>query len=353
MLSRDLQELIHYQELRWGEAASERWGSLCNGLRAYQAPPRGSFAIEKQRKWELVSAFQKAIRRGDKQTALRLISAMDRMPSEYGYFWRRLCVIACEDVGPGDDTLTAFTVACSTIFLPKKTGRLNYDLLCFLTEQMCELRSRSRIYCSYCVIEPAAVKCELPELSTEDELIVSAIMERRASVLAPQSFWQQWLKRNQWRAEGLLRFVGLELPLEMTIVTAAIPPHRMLFDLPGYCYDMHTRTGLAVIRWLIHGVRGAEEIRDLFRQNQINTPYKALGEALFFVEGARIEGELIYGPLCHLEQRIIAHQFGLSLKTWLYLQILVERAVVDGVIDRVREDVLDQRYGSLFPLSCN
>jgi hypothetical protein len=44
---------------------------------------------------------------------------------------------------------------------PKKTGSRNYDLFCFLAEQMCDLLTRSRIYCSYGVIEPAASKCEL------------------------------------------------------------------------------------------------------------------------------------------------------------------------------------------------
>jgi replication-associated recombination protein RarA len=97
-----LEELAIYQEFRFGVSVSERWVSLCAKLRDYQPPLKGSFAIEKRRKWELVSAFQKSIRRGDKQIALRLISAMDTMPSEYGYFWRRLCVIACEDVGLGE-----------------------------------------------------------------------------------------------------------------------------------------------------------------------------------------------------------------------------------------------------------
>jgi replication-associated recombination protein RarA len=54
----------------------------------------------------LVSAFQKAIRRGDKVMALPLVSAMHSLPEEYGYFWKRLWVIACEDVGLADDTLT-------------------------------------------------------------------------------------------------------------------------------------------------------------------------------------------------------------------------------------------------------
>jgi hypothetical protein len=347
-----LGELAIYPESRWGEAVSERWVSLCAGLREYRASPRG-LAIVKERKWELVSAFQKSIRRGDKQIALRLVSAMDRMPTEWAYFWRRLCVIACEDVGPADETLAAFVIACSTIFPPKKTGPQNYDLLCYLAEQMCDLPTRSRIYCSFGVIEPAASKHALPKLGPENELIVSAILEQKASVHSPLTLWQQWQKKNDWRAEGLLKFVGLSFPLEKMVVSAPIPSFKLLMNLPSYCYDMHTRTGLAMLRWLMHGVRGAEEIRDFFRQNQIETQYKALGEALFFVEGGRIQGELIYGPLCHLEQRLFAHQIGLSLETWLHLQILVERALADGVIDRVREDVLDQRYGSLFAADCN
>jgi hypothetical protein len=114
-----------------------------------------------------------------------------------------------------------------------------------------------------------------------------------------------------------------------------------------------TRTGLAMLRWLVHGVFGAEGIRDLLRENRVENPHRALGEALFNVEGGCIRGELIYGPLCHLEQKVYAHQFGLSLQSWLHLQSLLERALADGVIDRVREDVLDQRYGSLFGIECN
>lgn len=352
MLDRCFQELLCYQDFRWGQAVSERWMSLCDGLRDYRAPDK-SLTIEKERKWELVSAFQKAIRRGDKHIALCLVAAMDSLPTEWAYFWRRLCVIACEDIGPADDTLAAFIVACSTIFPPKKTGGKNYDLLCFLAEQMCDLPARSRIYCSCAVIEPAACKHELPELELEDESIVSAILQRKESVRMCRSLWEQWQKKNDWRAEGLLKFVGLDLPMEMTTVKAVLPPHKLILDLPSYCYDMHTRTGLAMLRWLVHGVPGGEDIRDWIRENRIESPHRVLGEALFFAEGGRIRGELIYGPLCSLEQRLFAHRFGLSLQTWLHLQILVERALLNGVIDRVREDVLDQRYGSLFANDCN
>jgi hypothetical protein len=216
---------------------------------------------------------------------------------------------------------------------------------------MCDLPARSRIYCSCGVIEPVASKHELPDLEFEDESIVAAILERKARM--PQSLWQQWQRKNDRRAGAMLKYVGMTLPFEMTTVKMPVPPYKLLSGLPCCCYDMHTRTGLAMLRWLVHGVRGAEGIRDLLRENRVENAHKALGEALFNVEGGRICGELIYGPLCHLEQKVYAHQYSLSLDAWLHLQSLLAQALADGVIDRVREDVLDQFYGSLFAIECN
>jgi hypothetical protein len=215
----------------------------------------------------------------------------------------------------------------------------------FLVAQMCDLSTRSRIYCSYGTIEPAAMKSELPELRAEDKPIVSAIMQRRAAVQVPTNSWREWQKKNDWRAEGLLRFLGLRLPLEITRVHTPVPPYKMLFGLPSYCYDVHTRVGLAMLKRLVQGVGGAEAIKEFFQQNKIKGAHRAVGEALFFVEGGRILGELIYEPLCSLEQRLFAHQYELPLNIWLELRVLVEKALAEGVIDRVREEVLHQFYG--------
>lgn len=329
-----LDHLYRYPEIVWAKPVSDRWVFLCDALRQYIAP-FGRLVLARERKWALVSALQKSIRRGEKEITLHLLSAIDGMPEEYTYFWRRLCVTACEDVGPADDTLAAFVIACSTVFPPKKTGNKNYHLLCFLAEQRCDLPTRGRIYCSYGVIEPAAMKSELPELGAEDKLVVSAVVQRKVSVQTPTNTWQEWQRKNDWRAEGLLRFVGLRLPLGMITVQTPLPPYKMLFDLPSYCYDMHTRVGLAMLKRLVHGVEGTEGIRELFQRNKIKGAHRAVGMALFFVEGGRIQSELIYEPLCCLEQRLFAHQYGgLPLKRWLELRILVEKALAEGVIDR-------------------
>ncbi len=345
----NFRELLGYTRSSWGIRASERWVSLCTGLRDYQ-PPCRSLEIDKQRKWELVSAFQKSVRRADKAVALRSVSAMCNMPEEYAYFWRRLCVVACEDVGPADDEFALFVIACATLFTPKKTGNKLYDLFCFLTEQMCDLPSRSRIYCSYGVIEPAAINSLLPELLPEDRPIVSAILQRRADVQAATNCWQAWQKKNDWRAEGLLRFVGLRLPRPVTTLEEPMPPHKVLFDLPSYCYDVHTRVGLRVLHRLVQGVEGAKSIKDFFHQNNVKHAHKVVGEALFFAEGGRIRSELIYQSLFALEQRVFAHGLGLPLNRWLHLRALVEEALQEGVVDRTREEVLHQFYGNKLQL---
>jgi hypothetical protein len=164
-------------------------------------------------------------------------------------------------------------------------------------------------------------------------------------VRTPSNAWQEWQRKNDWRAEGLLKFVGLTLPMEMTAVQTLLPPHKMLFDLPSYCYDMHTRVGLAMLKRLVRGVQGAEGIKELFQQNRIKSAHTALGEALFFVEGGRIQSELIYEPLCCLEQRLFAYQFGLPLNSWLELRVMVGKALQEGIVDRVREEILHEFYG--------
>jgi len=306
---------------------------------SYEPPPR-SVTLPKERKWELVSALQKSARRADKPMALKLVSAIDNMPEEYGYFSRRLCVIACEDVGPADDELATFVVACSNIFPPKRTGSKTYDIFCFLVESLCDLPARSRIYCSMSSVGSMVLQGNTPELSAADQQIVDAILKQKAAMHSPINAWEEWRSKNDWRAERMLRFVGLRLPTETFKVQLTIPAYRMLFDLPSYCYDMHTRVGQEVLSRLMRGACGATVIKNFVYRSKVRSALKVLGEALFFVEGARLEGEVLYPSLSRLEQLLIAHQHGLSLNEFLALQCLVLDALNAGKIDQIREEVL-------------
>src|SRR5205823_15089902 len=115
----------------------------------------------------------------------------------------------------------------------------------------------------------------------EDRLILDAIARQKAAVQAANTPLYAWQKKHKWRTEGLVRFIGLELPLEKEVRLEPVPRCRTIFELPSYCYDMHTRIGLAVLRRLVQGVPGARAIRDFFQLNRTNAPHRALGEALF------------------------------------------------------------------------
>jgi hypothetical protein len=336
--------LYRYPEISWAIPASNRWVSLCDGLRHCDAP-FGYLVLARERKWELVSALQKSIRRGEKAIALYILAGIDSMPEEYAYFWRRLCVIACEDVGAADDELSSFVIACATVFPPRKTGPDTLRIMSFLVAQMCDLPNRSRIYCSYSLIEPAISKSTLRGLGKDDESIIAAMLQSGTALEQPNDRWGEWKKRNNWRAERLLHFVGLRLPFQMTTVSTPIPFSTELFDFPSYCYDMHTRVGLKALQRLVRGAAGAEDIRDFFQRNQIKHPHRALGMALFFEEGGRITGEVVYQPLCSFEQRVLAYQHGMDDDNWWQMRRLARKALSDGVIDRVREEIWWQQYG--------
>jgi hypothetical protein len=342
-----LQQLLQYPEKFWAIPPTNRWASLCAELSRYQ-PPISEWVLQnRERKWELVSAFQKAVRRGDKATALRLISGMEGMAEEWPYFWRRLCTTVCEDVGPADPELTRFVIACS-IVTPKKGSEENYPLVCFLTEKMCDLEHRSRVYCSCSFVEEH-LSSHLPTWSDRDEVVISWLNDVSAKVKSASTPVEMWLSTNNWRGEGMLKYLAKDLPFEMQRSSLPLPPPKVLFGLPSYAFDQHTRIGLAVLRRLVKGVAGAEEIREFLRHQKVKNPHPAVGEALFYVEGSRIKGELICEPLCSLEQRMLALQFGLSLESWERLKRLVQNALEEGVIDRVREEVLLQAHGQYEP----
>ena len=174
-----LAELITYPETRFSAEAPERWLSLCEELRLYQPPPP-TLTLPAERKWEGISGLQKSIRRGRWIEAHRCVSAIASMPDENAYLWRRFCVIACEDVGPADDLLTIFVVACATIFGSKKNSDFSYHLFCFLAQHMCGAPSRSRTYCSLSIVEAAMSSPNPPQQRTEDAEALAAIMESEA-----------------------------------------------------------------------------------------------------------------------------------------------------------------------------
>src|SRR6185437_10102220 len=108
---------------------------------------------------------------------------------------------------------------------------------------------------------------------------------RLALLKLPKDPWTQWLRKNDWRTEGLLRYITTRLPFGIEISKVPVTQAQFLLQLPNYAYDMHTRVGLAVLQKLVRGVAGAEELREIIARNAIECPHRTLGAALFFAEG--------------------------------------------------------------------
>ena len=237
------EELYEYPENTWMMTPSIRWRSLCDALRQYNSPLE-QVAMPSDRKWEIVSALQKSIRRGDGSTARQVLAAAVGLHDDYAYIWKRLCVTACEDIGPADDVLVSFVIACAHVFPPRTIAAENHGVWAFLVDQMCGPAARSRIYCSYGIIDPLIATDQVSEQTEEDELIVATLLRHRKEQRQPASPLRIWQKRNDWRTEGLLRYVGLTLPFDVMRSDEQIPSSKIFLGLPSYCYDMHTRIGL-------------------------------------------------------------------------------------------------------------
>lgn len=331
-----IEALSNFPE-RWGMPNEDarygwqsHWSSLVAGLAAY-IPPPVSFKLKNlDRKWELVSAYQKTVRRGNKDLALKLVSAMDSQPSESPYWWRRLCTTACEDVGYGDVVLMNFVIATSMIFTPKKYPDMNYKVMCFLTEKMCDT-TRSRMFCSLAIIESRIKEAVVPhDLTAWEFEVIKKLKDDRTKKLGTLT---GWAAANDYRGEGMLYFQTLPINYKITQVPGKAS-HVLLKGLPDYTYDMHTRVGKAAIRTL----RKLPEIDTFFTTNLTHADqFKILGYALFYMEGGLLVNSVKDYQLCTLEYKMVAAGFGLSIFAFLNLMNLVATAVESGKMNTFRE----------------
>jgi hypothetical protein len=205
-----LETLCKYPETSWMTTPSIRWRDLCDSLQKYDSP-LDRVVLPKERKWEIVSALQKSIRRGDRSTAHQVLSAAIGLDDEYAYIWRRICVTTCEDIGPADGVLVSFVIACANVFPPRTLAAGNHSVWSFLVDQMCRLSTRSRIYCSFGIIDPVTATQQREKTTPQDELIVSTLSANRNELRQATTPWRIWQKKSDWRTEGLLRYAGLVL----------------------------------------------------------------------------------------------------------------------------------------------
>ena len=318
-----------------GQEMSRRWQELSSRLMTFSPDALRAAQYGEGRRWELVSAYQKSVRRADVETALKIVQAFDAIPQHRPYLWRRLLTTVGEDVGPADPVLVAFALHCSVVF-SKATGEVQQRVLAFLTIEMCSLRNRSRVWCSLCVIADKARECVA--LSDPAKGIVQLIEQ----LPTPETPIHAWLKRKSWLTEGMSKYAVLDHLWDLVPVDAQPEVGVTLYGLPSYCYDMHTRVGRLALRFC----SAIPVVQQFFDQYRPMKKVDVLGWALFYAEGGCIAGELVNPLLQRIEREVAFASFGLARQAGDAAIDLMRRMVASGALNDLRYRALVRTYGA-------
>ncbi len=154
---------------------------------------------------EIASALQKTIRRGEEEQALWFAHELE--PKFHQYLWRRLCVIACEDIGPANpNTLCIVNAARESYYFHRNTNTRGTSDPNYLTHAVVTL-------------------CRSPKTREANDLQAMVLAERED------------------QADTLSGKIGPSF----TAATAAI---RNAHPIPDYALDLHTRRGRQLRRGL-------------------------------------------------------------------------------------------------------
>jgi hypothetical protein len=296
-----------------------------------------------ERKWELVSAYQKSVRRGHLELALKLVSAMVSMTGERTYMWRRVATTSAEDIGAGDPMVMKFVLACHSIYTPSKlTDRMALNLWGLLTKLMCAAQ-KSRVYCQLDVLRQALEADPVPQIVNGDpeSQVVADVLALDLKVLDvdPAS---HWLIKNNGRAEGLaVGALWVEiLSLTLSSMPQATDEPRLIKGLPDYAYDMHTRTGkIALARLCNH-----EEVLKWFTAHPTKNKIQAVGHAVFYQEGGVISNGWTSPKIDRMTERMEGLQAGWDEAQWVEFSELISGLIAEGVLLGLRSKVADSFY---------
>lgn len=296
------------------------------------------------RKWEVVSAYQKSVRRGNTLLAENLISAMFSVPAERQYMIRRVCTVAAEDIGAGNPLLMKFVLAVSSVYTPSTLdNQQTRSLWQYLTRLLCE-SPKSRLYCQLSIMGEAIKNPERHYRLFDSGLGAAVRDVSRTDQSRSAINCTGWLAGAQWRAEGMALGPAWhqmlpEVARPLTLSSICFNAPTMLSALPEYCYDKHTQLGQQVIAKLCW----TSDAKALFKQYPPVSKKDLLGWAMFFEEGGLIKDELKQTAISALEQRLAAERHGIPADGWLEARAIMAKLLDNGVVHDFRVEALKQR----------
>lgn len=274
----------------------------------------------------LSSAWQKAIRRGDTNLAIRC--ALELHHRDPDYIWRRIRIIALEDISVGDTELAASILAIAGKRVLQKAwgeGRLISSLMTQLANA-----HKSRTACDLVVAlpsDPTSVDARVLTMNLahfdHDQLLLLASTWRQTTAYSTQQGgrWRTLSKgnsglRDQYldriKAPDLVRFIAtrgsgtealntLLVPasqlkaLACDTLTPTSPPTAswdLIQGLPAYAYCMYSAPGMQALGQFLRHSDWTPRLQALGVRNL----RKALGYLVFYVEGGYLHRPL---HVCH------------------------------------------------------
>lgn len=285
-------------------------------------------------KWLASSAWQKSIRRGETETALR--AAIAFWEADRRGFWRRMLLASVEDIGVGNPhTVTKVLTACAHTSWRGQVNDLRVAL--HLTRLMCAA-NKSRLADQVFIIAeraPEYTALRTRQAAADDDTLADYVLHEQSSLIERSL--------ALWYLAGTRRFPSDRMPARAGSVEKAVevlqslnvssdliaacisvliktqyplalftpllaqtaeiiqsplciqhdklPPPETIDGIPVYAADTFTRTGKAAIRQL------QQAIPDL---RQFSTTQ--IGLAVFYAEGGRVDKELAGEMLDELKQ---------------------------------------------------
>lgn len=275
----------------------------------------------KRRKWEIASALQKAVRRGDRELMMKLVSAISTVPEWYAYFLRRTCVILAEESGPMN--MGTLEYACLLYPIAAKKDLLDGKSFAGIMLSLLMMAIEKEKARDLCSLELISIYAKDSGIETEWEKSLIEIMQK--------SEFSEWGKKLNSLTSDL--FGWLTVPAgtfdglfdEQTKLSQELKTARLIGGLPEYAYDMHTRVGRRAINEFAMQKVAKEfpVLKGYCGENFV----KLVQLCVFYGEGVLFDREQTCLPLKEFEHKVMFGNLG------------VEAELGEQIVGVVQEDL--------------
>ncbi len=296
-------------------------------------------------KWRCISAVQKAIRRSEKRPAMRAAYAVDI--ADPNHLWRRLGVVALEDIAFGDPLLVATVYAMNgKMAWRHKIGRRK-SLFWTIDRMAKAVKDRSLCDMTCWASADPRLEKDWEFVSWRSQNELADLMRNKSAPLVTRMLaswrladtyrhehshmtrkggdWKLWLDvAAQMGAPPLLRFIAdrafkkqsdamfAAIPLVWEMILDSVKDgiaitvkHREMAtmetvkNLPAPAFDMHTQDGK---RALAYFAKACGPVRAFFEERPHLNKAATLGLVVFMVEGGLLKKDLRFAGRDDMEE---------------------------------------------------